>query len=144
MLTGDPRDTRAASEIVGRTYLVLGAICAVQGRSVEAKEHFYAAAQLYERLDYENAAARAAWLGRQQTVEPIPDGLMKALTESGADAAVCLEAVTRYEAWRGGSPLASLQSPTSLDSTIWEGFVSEAKTVVAAKRPRWGEGRVTA
>jgi tetratricopeptide (TPR) repeat protein len=136
---------RAASEIVGRVYLVLGSIYVAQSRVEEARAHYSAAAKLYEQLNYPDAAARAAWLGRQQETDAVPDGLLRALKRHRADAAVCLEALAKYDAWRAGSESTAVQaSVTALNDAIWEGFVSEATAVVAAKRPRWGEGRVTA
>jgi hypothetical protein len=66
---------------------------------------------------------------------------MTALQEAAADSAVCLEAVAKYEAGRLAASVPGSLPTGELDPTLWAALVAEANVAVAAKRPRWGEGR---
>ena len=135
---------RSASEIVARGHMVLGEAYALLFAKADAASHFVSAAGLYQRLDYPSAEARAEWSLQVVKDQSIPSDLMTALDRADAGAATRLEVVRRFDDRFGGTRDAHDALAPGIREALWASLISEARTFVVARRPRWGERQVTA
>jgi hypothetical protein len=126
---------RSGSEITARAMLLAGRVLTASGDASGALERFERSQELYAALGDDRAAGHAAYESLMTAPGRVPQGLLVAAEDAGADDVVVVRALRRHE----GKGIASTD-----DAGYWQGAVETMETEIRASRTPWAERRRTA